>query len=412
MFSTGITQPILINGVPVSGLLTPAQQAALAGLDLRDLVVPTGVDRQRNNFTLTLSQQLGKRGGSLYVNGSVRDYWNRSGTDTQFQLGYNNIIGRLNYGLSASRERDLFARSDNRYMLNVTIPLGNGAHTPLLTAGLNRSSSGDSQEQATLSGTVGVDDRFSYGATAAHGSGAGTGSAGATGSISGGYRGTHVQLDAGFGAGSGYSQSSLNVAGGIVAHPGGVIFGQPLGDTVAIVEAPNAAGARIGNAAGVRIGQSGYALVPYLTPYQLDTVSIDPSGLPLDVQLDNTSTQIAPRAGAVVLVKFKSETGRFVLIQAQLADGKTLPFGADVKDEQGQSVGLVGQAGRMMVRLPQATGHLSVQWQDQGAERACSLRYDLKPRDRHVKPGNSGIEQINAICKPSAATAPGAGSGT
>src|SRR5574337_1131782 len=196
------------------------------------------------------------------------------------------------------------------------------------------------QEQATLGGTAGVDDRFSYGATATHDSGRDTGSVGSTGSINGGYRGAHVQLNAGFGVGSGYSQASLNVAGGIVAHPGGVTFGQPLGDTVAIVEAPDATGARIGNAAGVRVGDSGYALVPYLAPYQLDTVTIDPSGLPLDVQLDNTSTQLAPRAGAVVMVKFKSQSGRFVLIQAQLADGKTLPFGAEVQDEQGHPVGV------------------------------------------------------------------------
>ncbi len=233
VFSSGATQPIEINGVPVSGLLTPAQQAALAGVDLDDLFVPAGVDRQRNNFTLTLSQQLGTGGGSLYVNGSARDYWNRSGTDTQFQVGYNNSIGRVNYSISASRERDLFGRSDNRYMANVTIPLGNGAHTPLFTGGLSRDSHGGTQEQATLSGTAGVDNRISYGATAAHDSGQDTGSVGSTGSINGGYRGAHVQLNAGFGVGSGYSQSSLNVAGGIVAHPGGITFGQPLGDTVA-----------------------------------------------------------------------------------------------------------------------------------------------------------------------------------
>lgn len=412
VFSNGINQPILINGVPVSGLLTPAQQAALAGVNLANLVIPTGVDRQRNNFTLTLSQRLGARGGSFYVNGSARDYWNRGGTDTQFQLGYNNAIGRVNYNLSASRERDLFGRSDNRYMVNVTIPLGNGAHTPLLTGGLTRDSHGGMQEQATLSGTAGVDDRFSYGATATHDSGRDTGSVGSTGSINGGYRGAHVQLNAGFGVGSGYSQSSLSVAGGIVAHPGGITFGQPLGDTVGIVEAPDAAGARIGNAAGVRVGKSGYALVPYLMPYQLDTVTIDPAGLPLDVQLDNTSTQVAPRAGAVVMLKFKSESGRFVLIQAQLADGKTLPFGADVRDVQGQSVGVVGQAGRLMVRVPQDNGQLSVQWQEQDVARACSLPYHLKSRDKHAKPGDGAIEQIHAICTPSPDMAPDARSGT
>lgn len=411
VFSTGITPPILINGVPVSGLLTPAQQAALAGIDLRQLLVPVGVDRQRNNFSINLSQQLGQRGGSLYLSGSARNYWSRNGTDTQFQVGYNNSAGRVNYNVSAGRERDLFGRSENRYMVNVTVPLGDRSHSPVLTGGLSRSTDGGNQEQATLSGTSGADDQYNYGATATHESGRGTSSANTTGSVNAGYRGTRAQFNAGFGAGSGYSQTSLSVTGGIVAHPGGVTFGQSMGDTVGIVDARDAAGALIGNAAGVRVDRHGYALVPYLTPYMLNTVSIDPAGLSLDVQLDNTSAQIAPRAGSVVMVKFNSESGRFVLIQAHLADGKTLPFGAEVVDENGQSVGIVGQAGRVMVRLPNESGRLRVQWEDQDVTRTCSLPYSVKPRDKgRQKVGV--IEQIEATCEMPKATAQVARSGT
>jgi outer membrane usher protein len=220
-----------------------------------------------------------------------------------------------------------------------------------------------------------------------------------------------VQLNAGFGAGSGYSQASLNVAGGIVAHPGGITFGQPLGDTVGIVEAQDATGARVINAAGLKIGPSGYALIPYLTPYQLNRIDIDPAGLSLDVQLDNTSAQIAPRAGAVVLIRFKSESGRFVLIQTRLPDGKTLPFGAEVTDASGQPVGVVGQAGRIMVRLPDETGRLSVQWQDQDVARSCSLPYQLKALDK-TKRAAGTIEQIEVTCEPSPDTAQVARSGT
>ncbi|HXD36502.1 MAG TPA: fimbria/pilus outer membrane usher protein, partial [Rhodanobacter sp.] len=208
VWASGPVKPVLINGVPVAGLLTPAQQAALAGVDYHDLLAPTGVDRQRNNFSINLSQRLGTRGGSLYVSGSARDYWNRGGTDTQFQLGYNNSVGRLNYNVSASRERDLFGRSDNRFMLNLTIPLGNGAHAPILTGALSRSGSDSTQEQATVSGTAGSNDQFNYGVTATHDSGRDNGAVGTSGSVNAGYRGSHVQVNAGLGAGSGYSQAS------------------------------------------------------------------------------------------------------------------------------------------------------------------------------------------------------------
>ena len=406
--SAGPGYPQTINGVPVSGLLTPQQQAALAGGTYRDDLLQSGVDRARNDFSITLSQQLGGgRGGSLYVNGSTRDYWNRAGTDTQFQLGYNNTLGRMAYNLSASRERDLFGRSDNRYMISLTIPLGTGPHAPILTGSLSQARSG-MQEQAAVNGTAGVDDRFTYGASATHDD---IGSSGSTASVNGGYRGAHAQLDASFGAGNGYSQSSLSVAGGVLAHAGGITFGQPLGDTVALVSAPGAAGARIGNAAGVRVGQDGYALVPYVTPYVLNTVSIDPTGLSLDLQLDNTSVQLAPRAGAVVLVKFKTENGRFVLIQARLADGSTLPFGAEVEDAQGQVIGVVGQAGRIMVRISREAGRLNVQWQERDGSRSCSFPYQLRPRNEG-KQGTGGIEQINATCDQPQATAQLARSGT
>lgn len=407
--STAPSYPQSINGVPVSGLLTPEQQAALAGADPGDYQIRNGIDRQRNDFTLTLSQQLGDRGGSLYLNGSRRDYWNRGGSDTQFQIGYNNSLGRMNYNLSASRERDPFGRSDNRFTASLTIPLGNTDHMPVLTGALAHGSSGGMQEQATLSGTAGVDDRFSYGATATHNSAelsSNSGSSGSTASVDGGYRGAHVQINAGIGAGDHYSQASLNVAGGVVAHPGGVQFGLPLGDTVALVQVPDAAGAVISNASGVRVGRDGYALVPYVTPYVLNTISIDPTGLPLDVQLDSTSVQVAPRAGAVVLVKFKSESGHFVLIQTRLANGATLPFGSEVQDEQGQVIGVVGQAGRVMARVTRAAGQASVQWQgDAGEAHRCTFAYHAS-----AGPARSGaiadtIQRVTCVESPKIAAA-------
>jgi len=379
------------QGLPPGDLLTPEQQAALVGGDL--VVVPVGVDRQRSNVSLTLNQQLGTHGGSLYVNGSVRDYWNRRGTDTQFQLGYNNSIGRMTYNVSASRERDLFGRSENRYTVSLTLPLGDSTHAPILTGALTRDSGGGMQEQATIGGTAGADDQFSYGATAAHDN---SGLSGSTGSVNGGYHGTHVQLNGGIGVGSGYSQSSLSVAGGIVAHPGGVTFGQPLGDTVAIVEAQGAAGARVGNAAGLRVDDRGFALVPYVTPYVLNTVTLDPAGLSLDVQLDNTSAQVAPRAGAVVMVKFRTEAGRFMLVKARLADGRSLPFGAQVEDEQGRAIGIVGQAGRIMMRVDHDTGRASVRWQDAGHESRCTFGYQAPAAPAGT--GASPYAEQDAIC--------------
>lgn len=203
-------------------------------------------------------------------------------------------------------------------------------------------------------------------------------------------------FNASAGGGNGYSQQSAGVSGGIVVHAGGVTFGQPLGDTVGLVYAPGADGARVVNAVGARVDAAGYAIVPYLTPYQLNSVAVDPKGLPLDVQMDATSTQVAPHAGSVVLLKFKTQTGRTVVLHIRQANGDVLPFGAELVDGGGTALGLVGQGGQALVRGIADAGELTVRWQDdRGAGQRCSFRYQLGPK---MKGRTVKYETIDAVC--------------
>ncbi|MDO1528965.1 fimbria/pilus outer membrane usher protein [Fulvimonas sp. R45] len=363
-----------IDGVPVQSLLTPAQIAALNGsaYNSNGLYTSRGLLQQRNRFTLTLNQQLGHDGSSLYANATANDYWNHNGRDTQFQLGYNSHFHRLAWGVSVSRGRTEFGGYDNQVFFNASLPLGDAPHAPSLSFNVNRDDNNGTQEQATLNGTLGQWNQFTYGASASHG-GDGTGN---TFSVNAGYNSPYATLNASVGHGNGYSQTSFGASGAVVAHQGGVTFGQPTGDTVAIAYAPGAAGAHVVNAPGVRVNRSGYALVPYLAPYQLDTVQIDPQGLPLGVQLDATSARVAPYAGAVVKVNFKSRYGRALIARIRMADGKPLPFGTEVQDAKGQAIGTVGQGGMALLRVAGQSGRLGAQWQDtQGVAHACSFAY-------------------------------------
>jgi outer membrane usher protein len=385
-----------IDGISVPNVLTPDQRKALQDNGTNNFSVYTSqLDRQRSRFDINLTQRLGQRGGSIYVTGSAVDYWNRNGTDLQFQVGYNNTFRRLSYSVSATRVRDALSHYSNELFASFTLPLGNSPHAPLFGLNANRDSSGHMLEQGTLSGTAGVDNQFSYGATASHDNGQGDGgSAGNTGTVYAGYRSPFAQFNASYGSGSGYSQASLSVTGAVVAHPGGVIFGQATGDTMAIISAPGAAGARVVNASGVRINSSGYALVPYLTPYNLNNIQIDPKGLPLTVQLDATSAQVAPHSGAVVMLSFKTKTGRSLVARIRQSDGTPVPFGAEVVDEQNQVVGVVGQAGRTLLRSEKDQGQLSVQWKNQDSQSmSCSFPYHLSGD------GKTDYEQIQATCR-------------
>ncbi len=386
-----------IDGVPVQSLLTPAQQAALTGSAFTNnpIISATGVERQRSNFTLSLSQPLGRNGGSIYANVSASDYWNRRGNDTQFQVGYNNHFHQLSYSLSATRSVDPLGHYDNEYFVSFTLPLGHSAHSPNFTLNIGHDQQSGAQDQAMLNGTLGSDSQFDYTVAGTH-NGDGGGNAG---SVSVGYRSPYAVFNASYGDGSGYSQASVNASGSVIAHPGGVTFGQPLGDTVGIVYLPGAAGAHLDNAPGARVDRFGYAVVPYLTPYQLNTIQIDPKGLPLDVQLDATSAQVVPYAGAVVMLKFKTESGRTLIVRGRFQDGQALPFGAEVFNEKGISLGVVGQAGQILVRGVNQSGELTVRWQqDNGIGQSCSFPYQLAPqaKGKHA----TTYEQIDAVCKP------------
>ncbi|MBD8874256.1 fimbria/pilus outer membrane usher protein [Rhodanobacter sp. DHB23] len=382
-----------IAGLPVQSLLTPAQLAALNGTTYNSdaLYTARGLLQQRNRFTLTLNQQLGSNGGSLYANASINNYWNQAGNDTQFQAGYNNHLGRLAYNVSVSRGRLALGGYDNQVSFNATLPLGNTPHAPSISFNLSHDNDGGNQEQATLNGTLGQWNQFTYGATASHGGSA----AGNAYSANAGYSSPYATFNASVGDGSGYSQASIGANGAVVVHAGGITFGQPTGDTIAIVHMPGATGAHILNAPGLSVDHEGYALVPYLTPYQLDTIQVDPQGLPLGVQLDATSADVAPYAGAVVRVDFKSRASHAVIARIRMTDGQPVPFGAQVFDAKAQPLGVVGQGGMALLRGITAGGRFSVQWDDeQGAAHACSFSYTLPKSGKNTQT----YQQTQATC--------------
>lgn len=390
------------DGIPGQSAITPTQLGTLDGsIFTNDAVISgVGLQRQRSSFTLTLNQRLGQSGGSIYASGSMSNYWNRSGTDSQFQLGYSNSWHRVSYNVTAMRTRDALGRYDNEYMVNFTLPLGSGSHAPSLTMNLAHDQENGAQDQAMINGTLGSDNQFNYGASATHSTQGGN-----AGSLNAGYRSPFAVLGASYADGNGYSQASVSANGSVIVHPGGITFGQPVGDTVGIVYAPGAEGARLNGAAGGRIDSSGYGVVPYLMPYMINSVQIDPKGLPLDVQLDETSAQVAPYAGAVVMLKFKTESGRSIIMRARRTDGQALPFGAEVFNEKGNPLGVVGQAGQILLRGVNQSGTLTAKWQDDdGSEQSCTMDYTLPDHAKSGKKSAQGAyEQIMAVCsKPKA----------
>ena len=307
--------------------------------------------RQRSQFQLTLNQPLGERWGSLYLTGSMRDFYGRDGTSTQYQLGYNNAWRALNFGFSAVRtEDDVFGRAD---------------------AGLrdNRYES----SRIGISGSAGVDNSLSYGLALSD-----SRQGGSSATAHADYRSRYAALNASYGQSSDFRRTSVGMNGSMVVHSGGITLTPHRGDTMVLIQAPGARDARVLNASGLRVDGSGYAVVPYVTPYRLNTITLDPGNMAHDVELDSSSLSVAPYAGAISYLRFATRTGKALLIRVRRPEGAVLPFGAQVTDAAGQLLGLVGQSGRLYVRSEHDVGQLQVRWGTEPSQQ-CTVHYQLPP---------------------------------
>jgi outer membrane usher protein len=375
--------------------------------------------RQKSRLDLTISQQLGE--GTLSLYGSSVDYWaGRQGRQTSFTVSYGSRWKKLNWNLSAQRSRvsethqltdhersdEIFfgpskhaGRVDNHWVLTLSMPLSEGTRAPTLSSSLSRDAGASraSQQQLAVNGVLGDAGQAHYGVAGSRGSGHQEGS---SFNAYAGYRASAANLRTGYSQDRGSSQVSMSADGGLIAHGGGVTFSQNVGEAAALVYAPDAQGAQLGSS-GARIDRHGYAVVPSLRAYQRNEVSIDPEGMPMDVELKASNHFVVPTLGAVTLVKFETISGRAVLIKATDRGGKPLPFAAQVFDEQGSEVGVVGQAGKAFVRGVADQGRLMVRWNDAAGDR-CYIHYRLPARKRGER--QESADQLVSQCTDRAAS--------
>jgi len=380
-----------------SGYLSLADAVTLRELEERNSAM-TMRGIQRGRLQVTVNQVLPRGYGSFYVSGSTQDYWNQENRDTQFQVGYSNTYKKVTYGVSATRQFDLgSAKWENRLMFNVGIPLGKSPSAPYSTTTVQIGSAGEANVNESVSGTLGVDNALAYGVNAGYEGGGNSRSVKNVG-VNATYRSPMATLTGSASKSSDYTQASAGVSGGIVAYAGGVAFTPTMGETLAIVEADDAVGARLASGSGLRIDGRGRAVVSSLTPFARNELELDPSGLPLNVELKSTSQQVAPTSGAVVKVKFDTaNAGRSAVIRVKNADGTLLPFGTEVFDAEGQPVGMVAQGGRLLARgLKGDSGELTVASGGPSGE-ACRLTYHLPGLPESGQ--TAGMSIIDASCR-------------
>jgi outer membrane usher protein len=321
---------------------------------------------RRSRLEASIYQNLDPR-SSLSLTVSHQDFWQSTEVQRQFQFNVSTYQQGVNYNLFASQSLNDRRGSDRQIGLSVTMPLDFGRS---VNATFDAQKNGDRySRRASLSGSA-DENRLSYQASVSNDDGRQQSAA-----LSLGYQAPFGSVGAGFTESSDYRNLSLNASGAVLLHGDGIETGPYLGETAALVHVPNIAGVGVRNATGVKTNEKGYALAPYLRPYRVNHLELQTDQLGPEVEIDNGTAQVVPRRGAVVKATFPARAVTRLVITARTATDQLLPFGAQLRDGEGNVIGIVGQAGQVMFSTSAEPQVVDVHWGDQN-EPQCRLDID------------------------------------
>lgn len=339
--------------------------------------------RPKNRLDLSINQSL-NHNGSLFLSAGETNYWDRTGSTRQLQLGYSGSIADVSYSLSVSHTQSAgrSRNSDNQLAFSMSMPFGAPGRSQRLYSSLTSSSTGEHGVQTGVGGYLNDIGTLSYSAQAGQydrelSGGVGLGWDAPAAKVAGNYSKTGAAR-----------HMDLTASGSVVAHGDGITFGQPVGETFALVEIPGVKGAGL-EGATARTDRAGYTIASYVQPYRYNWVNLDTQTLGSDVEVGETSQRLVPRRGSVVKARFEAASGRRVQFDLRLADGGKLPFGAQLLDEDNRLLGVVDNQSRALVFGIKEHGQLTLNW----ASGTCAVPYKLPERDTGLV-----YDQVKATC--------------
>ncbi|MNU32842.1 Outer membrane usher protein FimD precursor [compost metagenome] len=338
-----------------------------------------GYERQ-HEYQLWLSQRIADM-GSLSFNYYGIAYRNAPRNASFLQVSYSSAIGRVGYALNYGVNRSPWQDRESTVMLTLSIPLGS-RHTASYT--MSRTQGQGTSHDANVSGALTDDYSLTYAVQGGVTNGSQAGNS-RRGYASMGYASPVGLANLSHASNSGASNTNIDLSGAVVVDRKGALFGQSIGETAVIVEAPGAAGVKVDSYPGVRTDGSGRALVPYATPYRENRISLSPDYDDPNATLAENVATVVPTRGAIVVAKFETELGRTLLVVLKNASGAELPFGASIYASDGEQRGVVGPVGRAWLTGLQGASRYTVKW---GGEQAQHCTFDID-----VSAAQSGVAE-------------------
>lgn len=336
------------------------------------------LDNKRSREELSVSQSLGSW-GSISSSVYSQEYWHSQHHDETLHIGFysgwKGISCGLGYYFTKSSTKN---QADRSVSLNVNIPLEQWLPEHSASYNMSSDNSGHTSQQVSLYGTVLGEHNFYYNVQQGYGnkgqsvnSGVGMDYHGGYGTAQLGYRHDNINRQLTWGA-----------SGSVVAHAHGITFGQATGDSFAVVRAPGAAHVAIQNGSNVHTDSRGYAIVPTLTNWRKNDITLDTSTMDTQTDVELDSQTVIPGGGAVVLADYQTHIGYRVLFTLRDKNGP-LPFGASAHlipaggEDKKPASGMIADRGEVYLSGIPARGAIEASWDEQNVTYTCVMPFSL-----------------------------------
>ncbi len=219
----------------------------------------------------------------------------------------------------ATGYRDIARHGDSGIMFGVTIPFGSRRSIGIQTGGTDQAGYGALQVQqvADRPGDFGYQLNQSLGAAD-------------SGFVLGRYQSSAGDIAAGIGRAGGQLITQASASGSVAWLDRHVFVSPPVNDSFAVVDTAGVAGVGVldENRLIGRTDASGTLLVPGLTAFTANRLSIDPLDVPLNVAMPFTEATVVPNDHAGVVVRFPLSRSHAALVTVLDAHGAPMPLGS------------------------------------------------------------------------------------
>ncbi|EPQ5230588.1 fimbria/pilus outer membrane usher protein [Providencia stuartii] len=318
------------------------------------------IGRKKQQFQASVSQSFNGI-GYLSVNGYQQYYWDKHGSDTNLTVSFSSNYNSMNYSIAYSYTKQEYSKTNDQMMsLNLNIPFYLGRNNNWANYSYNTSKNGGSISSLSFNGTQLEDNNLQYDLTQRYNHNRDEYS----NSVSTNYIVSSGEYSAGYNNDPKYHSIDLGATGALLLHSGGITTSRTIYDSAVLIKAENIDNLKVNNAQSLYTNSSGFAVIPTVTRYERNKISVDTATLSGHNDIAINTATVVPTKGAIVLANFQAKRGARVLLKLEHAS-KPIAFGTQVsviENEKHVTGGIVANGGEVYLSGVPEKSVIIVKW--------------------------------------------------